>query len=41
MITNVLKCVKQNSLREFPKKCFRTKVDLSMDMKYECETEYI
>jgi len=30
-------CLKQSSLREFPKKRFGTTVGLSMDMKYECE----
>jgi len=25
----------------FPKKCFRTTVGMSMDMKYECEARYI
>jgi len=36
----VSKCVKQNSLGEFPRKRLRT-VGLSMDIKYECEAVYI
>jgi len=32
--------VKPTSLREFPKKHFRTAVDLSMDMRYEFEAGY-
>jgi len=39
-ITNYL-CLKQNSLKEFPKQSFRTTVGLSMNMKYDCDAGYL